>query len=338
MKYLKRHLLPLLFYIVLQTYNMLKFRYTFILCWLVITTNAQFKPEVKSYNEYINKAKICFVKKDYSGAVKNYETAIKYCTPQKQDISVAAYWYELAKDTIKAEETFIESILSGCENNERNYPEFLTADKNSERFAQFVKKTNTIVKEFNRRIDVPFSLLVKTLYTKDQYIRDDAFLDNKDSIIKKFAWDYMYTTDTTNMRQLVSYMQEYGAPNADKLSDDVLTNFKMIVHHNIATPKQSELKEELRRIITQAIYDGKLPSSFLYNALDYEQVLLGKKELYGTYYRYTADKKITYPNLLDIKSIDKRREGWLLLPLYWSMRYNFDGRYQLPEGYVYNED
>lgn len=317
---------------------MLKFSYTFILCWLVITANAQFKPEVKSYNEYINKAKICFVKKDYSGAVKNYETAIKYRNPQKQDISTAAYWYELAKDTIMAEKTFIESILSGCENNERNYPEFLTANNKTERFKTFQKKVDVASKTFKAKADIPFSMLVITLYTKDQYIREDVFLNNKDSIIKKFAWDYMYTTDTTNMRQLVSYIQEYGVPNADKLSNDVLTNFKMIVHHNIATPKQCELKEELRRIITQAIYDGTLPVSFLYNALDYEQVLLGKKELYGTYYRYTADKKITYPNLLDVNSIDKRREDWLLLPLYWSMRYNFDGRYQLPEGYVYNED
>lgn len=317
---------------------MLKLSNTLIICLMAIAANAQFKPEVKSYYEYLNKAKICFVKKDYSGAVKNYESAKKYCSPQKQDVSTAAYWYELAKDTIKSEQTFLASLLSGCENNERNYPEFITADKKSERFVQFVKKANTTAKEFNKRVDVPFSLLIKTLYTKDQYIRQDAFLFNNDSVVKKFAWDYMYTTDTTSTRELLSYIQENGIPDVENLSEEILSNFKMIVHHSIATPKQSELKEELRKVITQAIYDGKLPNSFLYNALDYEQVLLGKKELYGTYYRYTADRKITYPNLLDVKSIDDRRKDWLLLPLYWSMRYNFDRNYQLPEGYEYKEE
>lgn len=317
---------------------MQKFTNTLIICLVAIVANAQFKPEVKSYYEYLNKAKICFVKKDYSGAVKNYEAAKQFCKPQKQDVSTAAYWYELAKDTVKAEQMFLTSLSLGCENNDRNYPEFLTANNKTDRYKAFVKKAAAASAKFNAEADIHFSLLIKELYTKDQFIREDAFLNNKDSSIKKFAWEYLYTTDTTSMRELLSYIQSNGMPEANKLSEEILTNFKMVVHHDIATPKQCELKEELRKVITQAIHDGKLPNTFLYNALDYEQTLLGKKELYGTYYRYTADKKITYPNLLDAKNIDKRREDWMLLPMYWSMRYNFDGRYQLPEGYEYKEE
>lgn len=317
---------------------MLKFTNTLIICLMAVVANAQFKPEVKSYNEFINKAKICFIKKDYSGAVKNYEAAKQFCKPQKQDVSIAAYWYELVKDTIKAEETFLASLSLGCENNERNYPEFLTANNKTDKYKAFVKKAAIASAKFNAEADMRFSLLVKELYTKDQFIREDAFLNNKDSIIKKFAWEYLYTTDTTSLSQLIAYIQTNGMPDVNKLNEEIFTNFKMLVHHDIATPKESELKEKLRSIIIQAIYDGKLPNTFLYNALDYEQTLLGKKELYGTYYRYTADKKITYPNLLDVKNVDKRREEWLLLPLYWSMRYNFDARYQLPEGYEYKEE
>jgi hypothetical protein len=116
-----------------------------------------------------------------------------------------------------------------------------------------------------------------------------------------------------------------------------MANFRILVHHHMAEQNTTDAKEQLRKLVTTAIYDGRLPNTFLYTALDWEHIACCKKQLYGTYTARTASRKITYDNIEDIAHVDDRRRTWLLLPLYWSMRYNFEENYQLPEGYTFKE-
>jgi len=114
----------------------------------------------------------------------------------------------------------------------------------------------------------------------------------------------------------------------------------MLIHHMIYYTNYDYSKDKAIRLVhlvDSAIYEGRLPNSFLYNGLDRAHQLCCKTQLYGTFYSKTATGKITYTDIEDVQNVDRRREQWLLLPLYWSMRFNFDDRYQLPEGYTYKE-
>lgn len=299
---------------------------------------AQFKTNVAAYYNNMNAAKVFVVKKDYKNAVDAFEKAKAVLLPFKEDLELASYWYEVLNDDKQAVYYFNESILNGyAADDTALYPEYYRYRADAAEVRTFIAGIDSLKKEFSRNSNVEFSLLVKELHTKDQFIRNDNLLYNKDSVIKAFAYTQLAAVDADNLDRLLQYFKNHSIPSANELSDDIISNFRILVHHHIAEQNQNNKKEELRKLVATAIYDGRLPNTFLYTALDWEHVACCKKQLYGTYTARTANRKITYDNIEDIAHVDDRRRKWLLLPLYWSMRYNFEENYQLPEGYTFKE-
>lgn len=299
---------------------------------------AQFKTNVAAYYNYMNAAKVSVVKKDYKNAVAAFEKAKSVLHPFKEDLELASYWYEVLNNDKQAVYYYNESILNGyAADDTALYPEYYRYRADAVQVRAFITGIDSLKKEFNRNSNIEFSLLVKELHTKDQFVRNDDLLYNKDTIIKTFAYKQLAAIDADNLDRLLKYFKRYGIPYTYELSDDIISNFKILVHHQMAEQNNTDAKEQLQKLVAAAIYDGRLPNTFLYTALDWEHIACCKKQLYGTYTARTAGRKITYDNIEDIAHVDDRRRTWLLLPLYWSMRYNFEENYQLPEGYTFKE-
>jgi len=297
---------------------------------------AQFRTEVLSYHNKINQAKIASVKKDYATAITCYLAASKYMAPFSADMLNVSYWYELKGDSANAVNLYFQAAQHGADVlNEGNYPSYFS-NASLPASKWFRDKAASLHQKFNAASEIDFRLLVAASFAKDQYARTNDLVEAKDSSVLLVANMLLHCTDSINANDLITYFQRNGMPDARKIGEVALTEFRLLVHHIVAGNLLAE-KDKIKTLISDAIHQGKLPNDFLYTALDYEHRICCKKQLFGTYTGKSKEGKITYTDIEDIRNVDTRRNNWLLLPLYWSLRYNFDDNYQLPEGYQFNE-
>jgi hypothetical protein len=303
-------------------------------------TYAQFKEQAKEYYFNINKGKICYVKKDYSKAVDFGIKGIEYLQPFREDLDQLAYWCSLAGRHKEAIKYYQLGVYNGLEYNDTAaYPDYYRARRGTKEYTAFINNLDSLHKTFKQRLNIDFCLMIQKMIAEDQAFRN-GHLTDKDTTIRNFCSRSLIESDTNNMNALIDYFSSQAVPYEYEMTPGIGTAFKMLIHHMVYYVNYDYSKEKaniLLGIIKKAIYEGRLPNSFLYNGLDRAHQLCCKTQLYGTYYSRTANGKITYIDIEDVQDVDKRREQWLLLPLYWSMRFNFDDRYQLPDGYTYKE-
>lgn len=248
----------------------------------------QFNSNVANYYAAINEGKINYVKKDYSAAIKNYLTAFKSMRPYRDDVDFIAYLYSLDHDTVNAVKYYQQSILDGMPVDVSVCAGYTDIKPGTKEYAMLGKSLDSLSAVFDRQSNIAFALLIKELYTNDQFARN--LLDYETDSVKmdKKLWQsILVKTDTINMVALLNYIHNSDVPPAYTMSSETGKEFKFVVHHIIQYRNEGQgnavaMSDEIRSLITKAIYNGVLPNNFLYNALDREHDLCCHTQLYGT--------------------------------------------------------
>jgi tetratricopeptide (TPR) repeat protein len=314
-------------------------RLFFLLCSLsFFQAKAQFNTDVARHLDEVNNARLFMADNKIDSAVRHYETALRYFDDAK-DI-----WYELGDLYVKKEgytkamNAYDNAILRGYFSSRDLHSADFKNDFSKPQLAPFMQHLDSLFAVYYiNTYNWEFSLLVRELKGTDQFPRNMLNItDEKDTVQVKEYYKLMAIADTAyNLPRLLDYLDNHPFPKASGLNGDVSNYFWILTHHILSGYEDSANPKvaKLRKYIEEAVYNGIFDLKSYVTTLDYRHAGLYRKQLYGMYKTRNKENVYSYyPELDSIKSIDKRRAKWHLLPLYLEKKVN-DWYPEAPEGY-----
>jgi hypothetical protein len=312
-----------------------------ICCFLVqIKTKAQFKENIAHYLDEVNIAKVFKADNKIDSAISHYELALQHFN------EASGAWYDLGDLYVKQEQyskaadAYSNCILNGGFSSRDIHSGNYIDSFNSQHLLPFTQRMDSLIGVFyTKKYNWEFALLVLNLEGADYFSRNiaDPFTVNitNDTAKLKEANRLIGLADTTyNLPQLLDYLDNHPFPKASSLNGDASVGLWALAHHILQYDKNNPNVARLAKYIEDAVYAGQFDVKGYVTTLDYQHLNCCAKQLYGM--GKTRNKEgafIYYPEVENIKSIDKRRSAWHLLPLYLEKKVNADWYPDAPAGY-----
>jgi hypothetical protein len=256
--------------------------------------------------------------------------------PFNEDIALLSWTFHEKKQYSNATKYYYLALskgyLSYCKSTQ---PHYILNNTAISEYRPINLHFDSFKRHVNCDLNIPFCNLVLELFAIDQITRNKDFF-RKDSIMHAdsgFYNRYLLFYDRQNLKRLLEYIDQFGIPHKNQLTNESYDAFKLLAHHLVQYIDNNESKR-LFNLIKHAIEDGRLNNRFLTAAIDYMH-WRNNCQYFGTVSQMNKDGKYELnPPLVDPANVDKRRAEWLLEPLEVQMRNNYDSNYVLPPEYI----
>lgn len=269
-----------------------------------------------AYYNHSMKADTLYQEGKYADSGKSFDTAFAVKTGTASDYYDAACSWALAGETDKALSYLEQSIDQGWSNKKHlEQDEDLKTLHSRKEWTILLATLQKNINDFEKGLNQPLKEQLELLYAKDQTLRQlmscarSTLAQGSDEII--YYFDLMREIDSLCVIEVEAIIEEHGWLGKSEVGKKGNSAIWLVIQH-----APLETQEKYLPLLRASVLKGESEPSDLAYLEDRILIRNGKKQLYGSQYKFNRlTKEKVFQPIDDYKNVDKRREAVGLEPL-----------------------